>query len=126
MIDMHTIPQRWKTDGLKRDEYDRRSFAAAKARAAGSVGLTAVSSVAGLARNSIERGQKDLDALLIAAGRVRPKGGSDRRLSERDPMVVDNLRRHVEPVTLGGPTHSSLWLSEGLGRLVGTWRAGPL
>jgi len=62
MIDMQAIRQRWEADGSKRDERGRRLFAAGEARAAGWGGLAAVSSITGLARSTIGRGQKELDA----------------------------------------------------------------
>jgi len=36
-------------------------------------------------------------------GRVRRKGGGGRPLSESDPTLVDDLKRLVEPATLGSP-----------------------
>ena len=44
-------------------------FAATEVRAAGRGGLAAVSRLTGLARSTIERGLKDLDAPLLARGR---------------------------------------------------------
>ena len=73
MIDMRAIRQRWEADGSKRDERGRRLFAASEARAAGWGGLAAVSSITGLARSTIGRGQKELDArhLPVAAFAVK-------------------------------------------------------
>ena len=62
MIDTYAIRLRWKADGSKRDERGRRLFAASETRAAGWGGLAAVSIITGLARSTIERGLKDLDA----------------------------------------------------------------
>ncbi len=62
MIDGEAIRQRWHAVGSKLDERGRRLFAAGEVRAAGRGGLTAVSSITGLARSTIERGLKDLDA----------------------------------------------------------------
>jgi hypothetical protein len=62
MIDRAGMEQRWKADGSKRDERGRRVFAASEARAAGRGGLAAVSEITGLARSTIGRGLKDLDA----------------------------------------------------------------
>ena len=71
MIDTHSIRQRWDADGSKRDERGRRLFAASEVRAAGWGGLAAVSNITGLARSTIERGLKDLDAAPLAPGRGR-------------------------------------------------------
>src|ERR1700686_2131820 len=103
MIDTQAIRQRWASVGSKLDERGRRVFAAGEARAAGWGGLAAVSSITGLARSTIERGLKDIDAPPLARGQVRRKGGGPRPLSERDATLLDDLKRLVEPVTLGDP-----------------------
>jgi hypothetical protein len=117
MIDAWAIRQRWEADGSKRDERGRRLFAASEARAAGWGGLAAVSNITGLARSTIGRGQKDLDAPPLAPRRVRRKGGGPRRLRERDATLLDDLKRLVEPVTLGDPVRPLLWVSKSLDKL---------
>ena len=62
MIDCQAIRKRWETVGSKLDERGRRVFAAGEVRAAGWGGLEAVSEITGLARSTIGRGLKDLDA----------------------------------------------------------------
>jgi hypothetical protein len=52
-------------------------------RAAGRGGLTAVSNITGLARSTIGRGLKDLEAPPLAAGQIRREGGGPRPLTER-------------------------------------------
>src|SRR5208283_1586002 len=112
MIDWQAIRQRWEADGSKRDERGRRLFAASEARAAGWGGLAAVSSVTGLARSTIGRGLKDLDAPPLAPGQVRREGGGPRSLSETDATLLDDLKRLVEPATLGDPARPLLWVSK--------------
>ena len=116
MIDLRGIEQRWKADGSKRDERGRRVFAASEARAAGFGGLAAVSQITGLARSTIGRGLKELDAPALD-GRVRRAGGGPKTLSERDPTLVDDLRRLVEPATLGDPERPLLWVSKSYEKL---------
>jgi hypothetical protein len=117
MIDMHAIRLRWEADGSKRDERGRRLFAASEVRAAGWGGLAAVSGITGLARSTIERGLKDLDAAPLACGRVRREGGGPRRKDEGDTTLLDDLKRLVEPATLGDPTRPLLWVSKSLDKL---------
>ena len=92
-------------------------FAASEARAAGRGGLAAVSSVTGLARSTIGRGLEDLDASPPPRGRVRRVGGGPRALSERDPTLLADLRRLVEPATRGDPERPLLWVSKSLDKL---------
>ena len=117
MIDRHAIRRRWEADGSKRDERGRRLFAASEVRAAGWGGLAAVSSITGLACSTIERGLKDLDAPSLAVGQVRREGGGPRRLTERDATLLDDLKRLVEPATLGDPVRPLLWVSKSLDKL---------
>jgi Rhodopirellula transposase DDE domain len=114
MIDRDAIRLRWEADGSKRDEQGRRLFAASEVRAAGYGGLAAVSSITGLARSTIERGLKDLDAPPVARGRVRRDGSGPRRKSERDATLLDGL---AEPATLGDPMRPLLWVSKSLDKL---------
>jgi len=92
-------------------------FAASEARAAGRGGVAAVSSITGLARSTIGRGLKDLEAAPLAGGRVRREGGGPRPLTERDPTLLADLARLVEPATRGDPERPLLWVSKSLDKL---------
>ena len=48
--------------------------------------------------------------------------GGGKPLSETDPTVVDDLRRLVEPATLGSPVQPLRWVSKGRGKLAGALR----
>lgn len=117
MLDRPGIAQRWEADGSKRDERGRRVFAASEARAAGRGGLAAVSAITGLARSTIGRGLKDLDAPPLAHGRVRREGGGPRPLTDRDPTLLSDLERLVAPATRGDPERPLLWVSKSLDKL---------
>jgi hypothetical protein len=117
MIDRLGILRRWEADGSKRDERGRRVFAASEARAAGRGGLAAVSLITGLARSTIGRGVKDLEAAPLPRGRVRREGGGPRPLSARDPTLLADLERLVEPATRGDPERPLLWVSKSLDKL---------
>ena len=110
MIDRPGIEQRWKADGSRRDERGRRVFAASE-------GLAAVSEITGLARSTIGRGLADLDALPPPRGRVRRAGGGPKPLTERDPTLLGDLKRLVEPATLGDPVRPLLWVSKSYDKL---------
>ena len=62
MVDEDAIRQRWEAVGSELDERGRRLFAAIEVRTAGRGGLAVVSRITGLARSTINRGKKDLDA----------------------------------------------------------------
>src|SRR5258708_36481109 len=109
MIDTQAIRQRWESVGWKLDERGRRVFAAGEVRAAGWGGLEAVSEITGLARLTIGRGKKDLDAAPLPKGRVRRKGGGRRHLASRDATLIEDLRSVIGPATLGHATGPALW-----------------
>ena len=120
MIDTQAIRCRWDLDGSKRDERGKRLFAASEVRAAGWGGLAAVSDITGLARSTIERSLKDLDAPPLAPGQVRREGGGPKQLIERDTTLLRDLKRIVEPATLGDPVRPLLWVSKSLDKLATT------
>ena len=92
-------------------------FAAGEVRATGWGGLEAVSEITGLARSTIGRGLKDLDAAPLPKGRVRRKGGGRRHLSSRDTTLIEDLRNVIEPATLGDPMRPLLWVSKSYDKL---------
>src|SRR6202045_3678801 len=112
MIDPQAIRQRWESVGSKLDERGRRVFAAGEVRATGWGGLEAVSEITGLARSTIGRGLKDLDAAPLPKGRVSRKGGGRRHLSSRGTTLIEDLRNVIEPATLGDPMRPLLWVSK--------------
>ena len=112
MIDENGIRQRWESIGSKLDERGRRLFAAAEVQAAGYGSLAIVATITGVARSTINRGEDDLDEGPLAGGRVRRKGGGGKPLSASDPTLLGDLRRLVEPVTLGSPVQPLRWVSK--------------
>ena len=120
MIDEDAIRYRWETVGSKLDERGRRLFAAGEVRTAGWGGLAAVSRITGLARSTINRGEDDLNAAPLRQGRVRRAGGGRKTVAENDPGLVPELKRLVEPATLGDPMRSLIWVSKSMDKLAAT------
>ena len=123
MIDEGGIQYRWNTVGSKLDERGRRLFAAAEVRTAGWGGLSVVARITGLARSTINRGEDDLDAEPLAKGKIRRSGGGRRAVAETDPELVPELKRLVEPVTLGDPMRPLIWVSKSMDKLAETLTA---
>ena len=101
MIDEDAIRYRWEAVGSQLDERGRRLFAAGEVRTAGWGGLAVVSRITGLARSTINRGEDDLDATPLPKGQVRRCGGGRKAVAATDPELVPELKRLVEPATLG-------------------------
>ena len=112
MINEDGIRQRWESIGRKLDERGQRLHAASEVQAAGHGALAIVSSITGLARSTINRGEDDLDEGPLPDSRVRRKGGGGKPLSESDPSLIGDLQRLVEPATLGSPVQPLRWVSK--------------
>jgi hypothetical protein len=117
MIDKQGIRLRWELVGSKLDERGQRLFVAAEVRAAGWGGKTAVAEITGLALSTIGHGLNELDGPPLQAGQVRQKGGGRRPLTEADGTLLNDLRRLVEPATLGSPVRPLLWVSKSCEKL---------
>jgi hypothetical protein len=123
MIDEEAIRYRWESVGSRLDERGRRLFAAAEVRTAGWGGLAVVSRITGLARSTINRGEDDLDATPLPQGQVRRVGGGRKAVSAKDPGLVPELKRLVEPATLGDPERPLQWVSKSMDKLADTLTA---
>ena len=117
MIDKDAIRLRWDAVGAKLDERGKRLFAAAEVRAAGWGGLKIVAEISGLARSRINRGEDDLDGAPLAQGRARRAGGGRKAVTANDPGLVPELKRLVEPATLGDPMRPLIWVSKSMDKL---------
>jgi Rhodopirellula transposase DDE domain len=117
MIDIDLI--RWRFEALRGalNERGRRLFAAAEARAAGFGGIAAVARATGIAPSTIGRGLKDLGKPDLASGSVRRKGGGRPPLEARDPELLDDLQRLIEPATMGDPERPLRWVSKSWAKL---------
>ena len=117
MIDPSAIRERFTAVARDLNERSRRLLAAAEARTAGHGGIVAASRATGIARSTIGRGLKDLAAPDGLAGEVRRPGGGCPTLVEKDPTLVDDLRRLVEPATMGDPMRPLMWVSKSHAKL---------
>jgi hypothetical protein len=92
MIDETAIRGRFEALRPRLDERGRRLFCAAEARTAGYGGVTVVARATGVARSTINRGLKDLQARDPAPSKVRRSGGGRPALTQTDPTLLEDLR----------------------------------
>ena len=97
--------------------------AAAEAKAAGYGGIAAASRVTKLARSTIGRGLKDLRDPGSLGRKVRRKGGGSPRLATKDPTLLADLERLLEPATMGDPMRPLRWVSKSHDKLATALRA---
>src|SRR5277367_4792327 len=100
MIDETAIRGRFEALRPRLDERGRRLFCAAEARTAGYGGVTVVARATGVARSTINRGLKDLQARDPAPSKVRRSGGGRPALTQTDPTLLEDLRALLESTTL--------------------------
>jgi hypothetical protein len=122
MIDTSVIRERFAAVERDLNERSRRLLAAAEAKTAGHGGIAAASRATGIARSTIGRGLKDLAKPESLSGEVRRPGGGGPTLIEQDPTLLDDLRRLVEPATMGDPMRPLKWVSKSHAKLAAALR----
>jgi hypothetical protein len=123
MIDESPLRIRYEAVRSSLDERGRRLSAAAEAKAAGYGGIAAASRVTKLARSTIGRGLKDLRDPGSLGRKVRRKGGGSPRLATKDPTLLADLERLLEPATMGDPMRALRWVSKSHDKLATALRA---
>jgi len=76
-----------------------------------------VARATGVARSTINRGLKDLQARDPAPSKVRRSGGGRPALTQTDPTLLEDLRALLESTTLGDPMRSLFWVSKSHAKL---------
>jgi len=112
MIDENPISTRYQAVRPLLDERGRRLHVAAEAVAAGRGGVAAASRATKVARSTIGRGLKDLRVPASLSGKVRRKGAGRPTAASKDPTLLDDLRRLLEPATMGDPMRPLRWVSK--------------
>ena len=90
---------------------------AAEARTAGYGGISASARATGVARSTIGRGLKDLDAPGTLSGVIRRPGSGRHALTVTDPTLLEDLRRLLKAATMGDPMRPLLWVSKSHAKL---------
>jgi len=125
VIDEHAIGDRFRALAGEFDERRRRLWAAAQARTAGRGGIAAVARATGIAENTIRAGLRELAAgQRLPPGRVRRPGGGRKRLIDKDPTLLSDLERLVDPGSRGDPCRPLRWTAKSVRALAEA--LGPL
>jgi hypothetical protein len=117
MVDENPIRGRFQAVRRSLDERGRRLHAAAEATAAGYGGIAATSRATKVARSTIGRGLKDLKDLASLNGRVRRSGAGRPTMTAKDPTLLNDLRKLLEPATMGDPMRPLRWVSKSHAKL---------
>jgi len=100
------------------DEKSRRMLVAAESKAWGAGGISAISKGAGVSRQVIRQGLRELEqAPTHPAGRIRRPGGGRKSAAQKDPTLIADLERLVEPSARGDPESCWRWTSKSVRKL---------
>lgn len=122
MIDQRTINRINKVLPYL-DEHQTRLYLAAESESLGRGGITKISELTGVHRNTISAGIKDLNddiALKIkkdGSVRVRNEGGGRKSILEKQPEIKEALIKLVENNSFGDPENPLLWTTKSLRKL---------
>jgi transposase len=109
-MDENTINQRYELMKPYLNERTRRIFLGVESVILGWGGITKVSHATGISPNTIATGRKELQGIeQTDIDRIRKTGGGREKTIEKDPNILINLERLIEPVTLGDPESPLRW-----------------
>jgi len=118
MDDSAGVRDRFKSLEAVLDERSRRLLAAAESKAWGPRGISVVSRATGVSRQVIRQGLKELSqAPAHPAGRIRRPGGGRKKAKQKDPTLVADLEKLVEPTTRGHPETCLRWTCNSVRKL---------
>jgi hypothetical protein len=118
MDDSAGVRDRFKSLEAVLDERSRRLLAAAESKAWGPGGISVVSRATGVSRQVIRQGLKELSqALAHPVGRIRRPGGGRKKAKQKDPTLVADLEKLVEPTTRGHPETCLRWTCNSVRKL---------
>jgi transposase len=100
-------------------ERSRRLWAASEARALGRGGIAQVVRVTGIARSTIERGLREIEAEgeVLDPERTRRPGGGRKSAKAKDATLLVDLDSLVEPTASGDPESPLRWTSKSVRNL---------
>jgi transposase len=102
------------------NERQRRLVAAADAIVLGYGGIEVIHKASNLARNTIQKGIRELEeGEHLPEGRCRKAGGGRKRASEKDEQLEEDLLLCIKPVTKGDPMSPLLWVSKSSRKIQG-------
>jgi len=121
------IRQRFSQLGVWLDERSRRLWAAAESAAHGRGGISLVARASGVSRRAIAVGLAELQKKPDRSQRtrlpIRQKGGGRKKASHKDPDLLLDLEKLLEPVTRGDPQSPLRWTCKSVRNLAAELRA---
>jgi transposase len=104
------------------DERQRRLYLANEAKAIGYGGITEVSKVSGISRVTITQGIAEINSEGYEAKvqtRCRKKGGGRKPIEAKNPKIICEVEKLLEPYTKGDPMNPLKWSSKSMRAIEG-------
>lgn len=97
------------------NEQLKRIYAASEARVIGHGGITLMSKITSLDKETISRGLKEIENREnIDTSRVRSVGGGRKKIEEVDPEIKEKLQKLMDDSTCGSPESALKWTKKSL------------
>ena len=119
-IDEQAIKMRIETVVPTLNEYQRRIYLSAEAKALGRGGISLVSRISGVSRPTLTVGIRELsdpNAEVMTNGRSRKPGGGRKPITESQPGIMKKLEELVSAHTKGDPMRPLLYTNKSLKNL---------
>jgi len=119
-IDEQAIKMRIETVVPTLNEYQRRIYLSAEAKALGRGGISLVSRISGVSRPTLTGGIRELsdpNAEVMTNGRSRKPGGGRKPITESQPGIMEKLEDLVGVHTKGDPMRPLLYTNKSLKNL---------
>jgi hypothetical protein len=123
------IAKKYKRLKSHLDEATLRMWAATEAESLGRGGVTLLARSTGLSRTTIHAGVRELEQPRGKRGapppreRIRRPGGGRKRLTDKQPGLLPDLERLVDPLTRGDPRSPLRWTCKSTSRLAAELKA---
>ena len=105
------------------DERQRRLVMGVEAREWGRGGISAVARAAGVSVPTVRKAVREVESGPEPTDRIRAVGGGRKRLTVRDPRLVEALEAMVDPATRGDPESPLRWTTKSTRQLAGALSA---
>lgn len=97
------------------NEQQRRVYAAAEARIIGYGGISILSRITGIDRETISKGIQEVEnSANIDISRIRSAGGGRKKIEEIDPEIKEKLEKLMDSSTCGSPESALKWTKKSL------------
>ncbi len=118
MENIEAIAKKYEKLSPVLDERMRRLWAGVESSVIGFGGIAVVSKATGMSRNTIIRGEREIDEISGKPIKtIRKTGGGRKKAIDIDPRIQEELTKLIEPVTRGDPESPLKWTCKSLRKL---------